>query len=86
MSTVLRRIQVLNALPAISDGSKCQIFPGENAPGPPQQCDHASDFGSVKRRLQMDYNPIVSPFHVLNLLRMGWIWEKYHHYSPTSQV
>ena len=86
MSTVLRRIQVLNALPPISDGPKCQIFPGENASGPPQQYDHASDFGSAKRGLQMDYNPIASSFNVLNLLRTGWIWEKYHHYSPASQV
>lgn len=53
MPTVLRRIQVLDALPPISDGPKCQIFPGENAPELPEQYGHASDFGSVKRRLQI---------------------------------
>ena len=45
MSTVLGRIQVLDALPPISDGPKCQIFPGENAPRPPEQYGHASDPG-----------------------------------------
>ena len=61
MSTVVRRTQVLDALSPISDGPKCQIFPGENAPGTPEQYGHASDFGSVKRRCQMDFTQL--PVH-----------------------